>query len=341
MEWIRGGPIGHGSFATVSLAIPTNQTPQLMAVKSCGASHSVSLKNEKLILDEMKDCPQVIQCFGDSFSVEKGERLYNLILEYANGGTISDKLKKTGNFRLPESDVRRYTNSVLKGLDFIHKIGFVHCDIKLQNVLLFEIDGEDTAKIADFGLAKKAGVKIGELGLELRGTPLYMSPEMVTGGEQESPADIWALGCVVSEMITGDSAWRLSKKSDLCGLMMRIGVGQELPEIPGCLSADGKDFLGKCFVKDPKQRWTAEMLLNHPFVTNLEKDHLSVSSKDTTQQTPSISPRSAFDFPDCSTAHSSMTYSPDTSPAARILNLAASRKPNWVISCDEKWIAVR
>lgn len=50
--------------------------------------------------------------------------------------------------------------------------------------------------------------------------------------------------------------------------MNRIGIGEELPKIPQELSQQGKDFLGKCLVKDPNKRWTAHMLLNHPFIKN-------------------------------------------------------------------------
>ncbi|KAL2230234.1 UNVERIFIED_CONTAM: Mitogen-activated protein kinase kinase kinase 20 [Sesamum indicum] len=113
-------------------------------------------------------------------------------------------------------------------------------------------------KIADFGLAKRDGRRKGAMmGFELRGTPLYMSSEMVAGGEQGPPVDIWALGCVVAEMLSGNPAWRCS---DIAELMMRIEVGEEVPEIPRSLSEEGRDTLGKCFVKDPSKRWTAEML---------------------------------------------------------------------------------
>ncbi|KAL3526786.1 hypothetical protein ACH5RR_011442 [Cinchona calisaya] len=313
MEWVRGEILGHGSFGTVSLAKPKRQSsqeiiPQLMAVKSCGVSCSASLVNEKVILDEFRDCPEIIQCYGDSFSFEKGEKLYNLFLEYASGGALADKLKNSCNSGLPENEVRRYAKGILRGLNCIHKNGFVHCDIKLQNILLSR-DG--AVKIADFGLAKRLVVgleKEGNLGCELRGTPLYMSPEMVTGGDQSSPADIWALGCLVAEMFTGAPAWRCS---DIAALLMRIGVGDEVPEIPGKLSEEGKDFMRKCFVKDPKKRWTAEMLLNHPFVSDDDEDgdHSTVTLK----EVPSASPRCTFDFPDWVSQQSSLTSSSITS----------------------------
>ncbi|CAI9110182.1 OLC1v1010161C1 [Oldenlandia corymbosa var. corymbosa] len=321
MEWVRGEILGHGSFASVSLAKPTSQSGgnSPMAVKSCSASNPASLINEKSILDEFKDCPDIIQCYGDSYSFEHGEKLYNLFLEYASGGALANKVKSSCDQRLPECEVRRYAKGILRGLNCIHKSGYVHCDIKLQNILLTQ---EGEVKIADFGLAKKVSNGKGKkLGCELRGTPLYMSPEMVAGGDQSSPADIWALGCVVAEMVTGIPAWGSS--NDLAGLLMRIGVGEQVPEVPGNLSEEGKDFLRKCFVKDPQLRWTAEMLLNHPFVSSSsEFDHRhshATVTFDNVRCWPSPSPRSAFDFPDwVSQQSSSSTFSitPLSSPAS-------------------------
>ncbi|KAK4409725.1 Mitogen-activated protein kinase kinase kinase [Sesamum angolense] len=358
MDWVRGEKLGHGSFATVNLAKAGSQScvfPPLMAVKSCGFSHSSSLMNEKLILDDLKDCPEIIRCFGESCSYEKGEKLYNVLLEYAPGGALADKLRNSGG-GMPESDVRGYTKALLKGIHYIHKFGYVHCDIKLQNILL---GANGRVKIADFGLAKRAGGRKGcATGCELRGTPLYMSPEMVAGGEQGPPADIWALGCVVAEMLSGNPAWRCS---DISRLLMRIGVGEEVPEIPRSLSGEGRDFLAKCFVKDPSKRWTAEMLLNHPFIC--DQDFEDDGSKNREENTPSTSPRCAFDFPDwassvtCSiTSLSPRGYSPESGSwfsgesssgsgswsnpaAARLMELVSDQNPNWSVSDD--WVTIR
>ncbi|KAG8384367.1 hypothetical protein BUALT_Bualt04G0110700 [Buddleja alternifolia] len=367
MDWIRGEELGHGSFAKVNLAVPRNHStflPPLMAVKSCGVSHSSSLMREKVILEEFKECPEIIQCFGDSFSCENGVKLYNVLLEYCPGGDVAEKLRNSGDRRLPESDVRRYTKALLKGLCYVHRAGYVHCDIKLQNILL----GRNGAvKIADFGLAKKAGGNDGVLRCELRGTPLYMSPEMVTGGEQGTAADIWALGCVVAEMVGGAPARRFS---DVATLLMRIGAGEEVPEIPDILSDEGKDFIGKCFVRDPSKRWTAEMLLNHPFISDdqdFDNDR-NIELKDVQDNTPSTSPRCPFNFPDwvsasvtCSiTSLCSLEYAPESglwfsedsnlrngcgygsgsiSPAERLRGLVSEKGPNWSVTDD--WVTIR
>ncbi|CAL5372942.1 unnamed protein product [Camellia sinensis] len=349
MEWVRGDLLGHGSFGTVNLGIPKSQSlqfPPLMAVKTCGSSHSALLDHEKSILQQLKDCPQIIECFGGDFSFENGEKLYNLFLEYAMGGSLADKLKNSGHRSLPESEVRRHTESILKGLQCIHENGFVHCDLKLQNVLLCQ---NDVAKIADFGLAKKSGEKI--VGFELRGTPMYMPPETVVAGEQEAAADVWALGCLVAEMVAGTPPWRCSAEGNVCGLLMRIGFGEEVPEIPGKLSEEGKDFLGKCFVKDPRKRWTAEMLLNHPFVVDHGDDHdhyntRVVALEETCDATSSssYSPRGPFDFLDSELVQSSCSFikplpSPEYSPAERLRRLVTEERPDW--SVTDSWVTVR
>ncbi|KAJ9177266.1 hypothetical protein P3X46_012502 [Hevea brasiliensis] len=350
MDWFRGDFIGCGSFSTVNLAIPTKVSAPLMAVKSCDLFDSSLLENEKDVLTQLGNCENIIKCFGGDQSIENGQRLYNLLLEYAPRGSLYHWVKKSGGF-LPESDARRYTRSILKGLRYIHAKGFAHCDIKLQNILLFE-NGE--AKIADFGLAKKTGQKLsGEQGrMEFRGTPLYLSPESVNENVYDSPCDIWALGCALVEMVTGKPAWNCKPETNVAALLIRIGVSDELPEIPQELSKEGKDFLSKCFVKDPRTRWTADMLLDHPFVAN----ESTVTLKEQLSP-PSSSPRCPFEFPEWVSVPSSspkselwsnkevesrfdwssLSYSP--SPAERLRQLVSNQSCNWSLS--ESWVTVR
>ncbi|KAF8377552.1 hypothetical protein HHK36_030934 [Tetracentron sinense] len=360
MEWVRGEAVGHGSFGTVYLGIrrrsDCTQIPQLMAVKSALISQSSSLQKEKQILTQLRDCPQILGCFGDDFTIENGQNFHNILLEYASRGSLADLLRNSGG-PLPEFDIRRYTKSILKGLVYIHENGYVHCDIKLQNILLCSSSSSDSGndvKIADFGLAKKMGQR--ENGVfSLTGTPLYMSPESVADNEQEAPSDIWSLGCAVSEMGAGKPAWRCRPDSDVSALLFRIGFGDELPEIPGELSEQGRDFLRRCFVRDPTKRWTAKMLLNHPFITD---STVSLSETDKPSPSPSPSPRSAFDFPDWSSTGSFFSNSaqsspstesyncfegefhrPDSSPADRIRKLVTGKQPNRFSS--DRWVTVR
>ncbi|TKY70582.1 Mitogen-activated protein kinase kinase kinase 3 [Spatholobus suberectus] len=347
MNWVRGDSLGSGSFATVNIAVPTNgsaQFPSPTAVKSSDVHTSCLLKNEKEVLDRLGSSPYIVNCFGHDHTFENGDEFYNIFLEYAAGGSLADQLENHGG-RFPEPYVRRCTRSILEGLNHVHANGFVHCDVKLQNVLVFE-NGD--VKIADFGLAKEKGGKEGKW--ECRGTPLFMSPESVNDNEYESPADIWALGCAVVEMVTGKPAWDVRSGSNIWSLLIRIGVGEESPKIPEELSQEGKDFLGKCFVKDPKKRWSAEMLLKHPFIN----DHaVSFGKVNGPLPLPSPSPRTHFDFPHwASTVTASLPCSPDSdewhkwefasscSPANRLRRLVTDQRPA-DLSESDGWTSVR
>lgn len=343
-KWIRGDLLGRGSFGTVNLAFRNLQNPLVMAVKSALLSKSSSLEKEREVLEKLQECPQIVGCFGHDTTVENGQIFYNLFLEYAAGGSLA------GRGKLPESEVRRHAAAVLKGLSFMHWKGLVHCDVKLQNLLLCSSTSpeEEEVKIADFGLAKKTREDAGD-GVFLRGTPVCMAPESVARNEYEPPADIWGVGCAVVEMITGKPAWRsVCDATDINSLLFRIGFGDELPEIPRELSEEGKDFLQKCLVRDPAKRWTAEMLLQHPFVGN------GLMGGDKAKEVNlNPSPRSVFDFMNWESLQSALSVESCTefegeldpagissSPADRILRLATGQPPNWS-DCEEDWITSR
>ncbi|KAK4773013.1 hypothetical protein SAY87_028032 [Trapa incisa] len=184
MEWIRGEEIGRGGFSRISLAVPKEKylgLPPLMAVKSSHLSKSAILRNELQILRRLGESPHVIRCFGSDVSVEGGSELYNLLLEYAPGGSLVSEMKKRGG-KLPETDVRRHARSVVQALCHIHRRGFVHGDIKVQNILVFpSVDGCGAAaevKVADFGLAREAG------------SLTRSTPENDGGGGEESRASV-------------------------------------------------------------------------------------------------------------------------------------------------------
>ncbi|KAJ4842358.1 hypothetical protein Tsubulata_027656 [Turnera subulata] len=285
VAWSRGPLIGRGGFGSVYLANLKNPRsrnscyPPVMAVKSAEVSVSSSLQKEKEVFDNLIGCPQIVKCFGEEVTDnEDGEMVYNVLLEYAGGGTLAGLIKNSNGAGLPELDVKRYTKSILEGIDYIHTRGFVHCDLKPDNILLVAdakrgLEGQFVAKIGDFGLAKKAeNGKRRKVDPYLRGTALYMAPEVVVDHVQEPPCDIWALGCIVLEMITGKSAWDLKPDVTTEQLLKTIGNRFAMPKIPVEVSKDGKDFLIGCLVRNPMFRLTAEMLLDHPFVSGLEEE---------------------------------------------------------------------
>ncbi|KAH0749174.1 hypothetical protein KY290_028406 [Solanum tuberosum] len=138
----------------------------------------------------------------------------------------------------------------------------MHCDIKPDNILL--VGTEETAKIADFGLSMTFEQAVKEKReLMIRGTTRYMAPELVRNYDYGPHVDIWALGCTVYELITGTPLW----DGDDDHVLHQIAF--EEPKFQNSkLSKEAKDFLKRCLVKNPSSRWTADVLLNHPFLQN-------------------------------------------------------------------------
>ncbi|XP_017254364.1 mitogen-activated protein kinase kinase kinase 20 [Daucus carota subsp. sativus] len=278
VAWFRGALLGKGSFGSVFLATlkkPKSKFrcfPPVMAIKSAEVSVSGSIQKEREVLSNIGRCDYVIRCFGDEITTgENGGMVYNLLLEYGAGGTLADVV---GDGGLAEFDVKRYTRDIVRGIYHIHSNGYVHCDLKPDNVLLVGNRGSQfRAKICDLGLAKRgmqsSSNKKRKLDPYFRGTPMYLSPEALADGVQESPADIWALGCILIEMLTGKSAWDGIQDLDGDELLERIAEGREMPRIPSEISIEAKNFLKSCLARKPMYRWTAEMLLNHPYLEGL------------------------------------------------------------------------
>ncbi|KAH7516086.1 hypothetical protein FEM48_Zijuj10G0097500 [Ziziphus jujuba var. spinosa] len=276
-SWVRGSMIGKGGFGSVFLAYNNKPTssfkdfPPVMAVKSVEATSCSELVKEKILLQIVKDSPFIIRFYGEDVTVGyKGKIIINLFLEYASGGSLMDlieKSKASEGVGLVESQVKKITESILKGIKRIHEAGYVHCDLKPQNILLVPQENSSAtpfvAKIADFGLAKAAqGLTRSS---EVKGTLMYLPPEAVNFGIQDQPSDVWALGCIVLCMLTGKIyPWDL--KSWEGNRELKQKISEDCPEIPNGLSKKAKDFLKQCFMRSPYDRPTADMLLGHPFI---------------------------------------------------------------------------
>ncbi|XP_060973897.1 mitogen-activated protein kinase kinase kinase 20 [Cannabis sativa] len=288
--WMRGKLLGVGGYGSVSEAIIPGKSrsrppqfkdfPSLLAVKSAhqGSSYA-DLIMEKVVYTALGSSPHILKYYGHdhTFSEEHdgsyGGIIYNLFLENALGGSLSGLIEKT-KAGLLESQARVHTRSILKGLELIHHKGFVHCDIKPSNILMVHCDDDNphgvdglVAKIADFGLSKGINDDF-EKEKRVRGTSLYLSPESVCEETQDQASDIWALGCVVLEMLTGSPPWDVNLGQE--ELFSKIST--ETPSLPSYLTFTAQDFLLECFTRDPNQRPSAQMLLNHSFAMKWEED---------------------------------------------------------------------
>ncbi|GER48528.1 mitogen-activated protein kinase kinase kinase [Striga asiatica] len=237
ISWTRGQVIGKGSFAHVykakNLRPRYSCFPPEMAMKSADASYSSTLQKEKEVLTDLSASPYVIQCFADETTVgDNGLLAYNLLLEYASGGTLADRIDRSGGDGLPELEVKMLTRSILRGLNHVH-------------------EGENNTHGRGNELGPTAG------GAR---RCICLPRPWRTSTKRRRPT-FWVVGCIVLEMLTGRPPWGGKKKE----ILKRLGAGQEIPEIPEGLSREASDFLETCLVRKPMFRFTCGMLLNHTF----------------------------------------------------------------------------
>ncbi|XP_049413714.1 mitogen-activated protein kinase kinase kinase 17-like [Solanum stenotomum] len=322
MDWSRGHTIGHGSTAAVSVA-KSHFSDEVFAVKSVELSQSQLLQKEQKILSQLSS-PYIVSYKGYDVTKENGKLIFNLMMEYMPDGTLYDEIRKQGG-RINEPLIGYYIKQILKGLEYVHSGGIAHCDIKGQNILL----GKTGAKIADFGCARWIDPAGAEL---IGGTPMFMAPEVARGEEQGCPADIWGLGCTIIEMVTGGSPW--TNVTNAASLLYKIAFSGQSPEIPKFLSLQARDFLSKCLIRDPKERWTAKQLLKHTFLEEFNSNQNFVTS----------SPTSILDQDIWNSVEESETtiLQIGSSPLQRVRELCSnSGELNWRWNDDERWITTR
>lgn len=132
-----------------------------------------------------------------------------ITLEYFDGRTLEDTIE-TG--ALPIRRALDYALQIARGLKSIHTNGFIHRDIKAANLM---VTRQDTVKILDFGLAIKPRQDTEESESTVYGTPAYMSPEQALGETVDHRTDIWSLGVVTYEMLTGERPFSGEYESQL------------------------------------------------------------------------------------------------------------------------------
>ncbi|KAK9902117.1 hypothetical protein WJX75_004920 [Coccomyxa subellipsoidea] len=201
--------------------------------------------------------PSLVQFIGAYHAPENGQ--IALVLEYMNGGSLGDILKKKG--KIAEDALSVATAQVLQGLSYLHRYKhMVHRDIKPANILM---DLSGVAKIADFGISAFVDNTLAVCHT-FTGTVTYMSPERINSQPYSFPADIWSLGLTLIECVTGRYPYDASGGP----LQLMIQVVEEPVPLPaeGSVSPDFRSFVAACMQKDPYKRPTAEGLLSHPFI---------------------------------------------------------------------------
>ncbi|HEX9229260.1 MAG TPA: serine/threonine-protein kinase [Arthrobacter sp.] len=168
-----------------------------------------------------------------------------LVEEFVYGGSLSERIR---NGATDAGGVARWAASALSGLAHIHARGLVHRDIKPANILVSELR-RSAVRIADFGIATPAGVEL-EPG-DSSGTVHYMSPEQAAGRHPGAPGDIYSLGLVLLECLTGAKAFPGTPVESLVARTLRD------PEIPAGIGASWVALLSAMTAMDPVARPSA------------------------------------------------------------------------------------
>ena len=259
-----GKELGKGGFGTVYQGLDT-ATGRFVAVKQVSTKNVPkdeleSIHSEINLLKKLKH-DNIVRYFD---SVEADGTL-NIVLEFVENGSLSDIIKRFGTFT--ETLAVMYIAQVLHGLEYLHIQGVIHRDIKGANILTTK---NGLVKLADFGVALDSKNSDGEEGVV--GTPYWMAPEIIEMAGPTSKCDIWSVGCVIIELITGEPPYY-----HLAPLAALFHIAQDAngPKIPSGVSPVLRDFLRQCFHKQPEFRKGADELLGHPWL-RVKRENLEV-----------------------------------------------------------------
>ncbi|XP_076728364.1 LOW QUALITY PROTEIN: sperm motility kinase Z-like [Callospermophilus lateralis] len=245
--------IGHGGFGQVKLARHL-LTGAEVAVKILPKEGQVfPVLSEPDIMMTLSH-PHVIQLFQ---VIETGQNAY-LVMEYASGGQLSHHIQAGG---MQEEEARRLFRQIARAVDYCHKKGVVHRDLKVENIML---DARGNIKLIDFGLNARfiVGLKLNRFW----GTLAYLAPEIALRQEYEGPpVDIWSLGVILYFMLTGKCPFMGNHHKHLLKLIVRGRY-----QIPHHVPTYAQNLICKLLTVNPKQRPTVQQILQHPWLRQSE-----------------------------------------------------------------------
>ncbi len=241
--------VASGGMAVVYRAVqdPLGRTVAIKALKSSAAvEENVATRFEREAKSlAMLQHENIIHVYD--FHHERGALF--IVMEYVQGIDLYDLLEKCGRF--PYDVATIIAMQVARALDYVHYRGIIHRDIKPANVMLARAGG---VKVMDFGIARDASQgDLTEAGTGI-GTPAYMSPEQVLGDKLAPSSDIFSLGVVLYQMLTGKKPFVEDEKRSAMHkirLEKHIGARKLNPEIPRELER----IIDKCLEKQPRDRW--------------------------------------------------------------------------------------
>ncbi|TVU48573.1 hypothetical protein EJB05_08214 [Eragrostis curvula] len=287
-EYVLQRLVGKGSFAKVFRAAH-RRTGAPVAVKAIDRElvdkrvHEGILQ-EREILNSISH-PNILRLLD---TIDTGKVLY-LVLEYCDGGDLDSFLNKHG--RLPEATAKDLMRQLAEGLKVLRGRNIVHRDLKPQNLLLSTNGDAITLKIGDFGFARSLMNE--NLAATICGSPLYMAPEIWQGKDYDAKSDLWSVGVILFQLVTGKLPF---PGSNYYQLRQNILASDKL-NFPSAIEADlcddCIDLCRRLLLRDPEKRISFEEFFNHNFLAIrksecvTESDH-AVDLRNTNKTTSSV-----------------------------------------------------
>lgn len=255
--------IGSGSFGIV-YKVNKISTGQIFAMKSLS---KVALQKQKQLKYAISECkimkqlnhPFIVPLF---YAFQTPKYLY-LILELCPNGDLLGLLEKKGV--IEETIARFYLAEVLLALEYLHESDIIYRDLKPANIL---IDSEFHAKLADFGLAKERGNNANPA-MTMAGSPAYLPPEIVEKKGASFASDIYGLGPLLYELLTGTTPYYME---DIDLLFQNIKTAKL--SFPESVSSNARDLISQVMQKDPTKRPQISKIKRHPFFRKMDWEAL-------------------------------------------------------------------
>ncbi|XP_060176800.1 serine/threonine-protein kinase ATG1c-like isoform X2 [Lycium barbarum] len=175
-------------------------------------------------------------------------------------------------WRIPEATAKHFMQQLASGLKILRENNLIHRDLKPQNLLLSATDDNSTLKIADFGFARSLQPWL--LAETLCGSPLYMAPEIMLLQKYDAKADLWSVGAILFQLVTGKTPFTGNNQIQLLQNIVK-STKLQFPLDAKNLSSHCIDLCRKLLRHNPVERLTFEQFFDHPFLAQKQPDELS------------------------------------------------------------------